>query len=84
MRPISRGGYLSSDGGSYCANLSAIAIYCGIWAGCFIDYRDRRYIEHTIYEDLNDPDHPRRDPLQAQALAAMSPCCSQVEQPGLP
>jgi hypothetical protein len=49
------------------------------FADCFIDYRDQRYIEHRVvelvsqrihglllgYEDLNDHDHLRRDPLQA-------------------
>ena len=47
-------------------------------AGCFVDYRDQRFIEHSVqelvsqrvyglilgYEDLNDHDHLRRDPVQ--------------------
>jgi Transposase DDE domain group 1 len=47
------------------------------FAGCFVDHRDQRYVEHTVqelvsqrihglvlgYEDLNDHDHLRRDPV---------------------
>ena len=47
------------------------------FAGCFVDHRDPRYVEHTVqelvsqrihglvlgYEDLNDHDHLRRDPV---------------------
>lgn len=52
------------------------------FARCFIDYRDARYIEHTVaelvaqrllalaqgYEDLNDHDVVRDDPLLALAV----------------
>jgi hypothetical protein len=74
------GGYLSSDGGGIL--LRELERHSGVLrdlAGCFVDHRDPRYVEHGIqeligqrlhglvlgYEDLNDHDHLRRDPLQA-------------------
>jgi hypothetical protein len=74
------GGYLSSDGGGLV--LRELERHSGLFralADCFVDYRDPRYIEHSVeellaqrihglalgYEDLNDHDHLRRDPLQA-------------------
>jgi hypothetical protein len=53
---------------------------CGLlgdFSDCFVDYRDPRYIEHSVqelvsqrihglvlgYEDLNDHDHLRLDPI---------------------
>src|ERR1700681_4529735 len=72
------GGYLSSDGGGLI--LRELERHSGLvrdFAGCFLDYRDQRYIEHSVqelvsqrlhglvlgYEDLNDHDHLRLDPI---------------------
>ena len=72
------GGYLSSDGGGLI--LRELERHSGLvrdLAGCFVDHRDQRYVEHTVqelvsqrihglvlgYEDLNDHDHLRRDPV---------------------
>jgi len=56
-------------------------------AGCFSDYRDARFVEHTVeellaqrlfgmclgYEDLNDHDQLRADPLLAVAVNKADP-----------
>jgi hypothetical protein len=56
-------------------------------AGCFVDYRHPRYIEHTVqellsqrifalvlgYEDLNDHDHLRRDPVHGLICGKSDP-----------
>jgi hypothetical protein len=72
------GGYLSSDGGGLI--LRKLERHSGLvrdFADCFVDYRDQRYVEHSVhelvsqrihglvlgYEDLNDHDHLRRDPV---------------------
>jgi len=72
------GGYLSSDGGGLI--LRELERHSGLvrdFADCFVDYRDQRYVEHSVqelvsqrihglvlgYEDLNDHDHLRRDPI---------------------
>ena len=72
------GGYLSSDGGGLI--LRELERHSGLirdFADCFVDYRDQRYIEHSVqelvsqrlhglvlgYEDLNDHDHLRLDPI---------------------
>ena len=72
------GGYLSSDGGGLI--LRELERHSGLLrdlTGCFVDYRDPGYIEHSVqellsqrlyglvlgYEDLNDHDHLRRDPV---------------------
>jgi hypothetical protein len=74
------GGYLSSDGGGLI--LREFERHSGLvrdLAGCFADYRNPLYIEHSVqelvsqrvyglilgYEDLNDHDHLRRDPVHA-------------------
>ena len=71
------GGYLSSDGGGLILReLQRHNELLRDLSVCFVDYRDQRYIEHSIqellsqrihglvlgYEDLNDHDHLRRDP----------------------
>ncbi len=83
-----KGGYLSSDGGGLI--LRELERHSGLlkdFASCFIDYRDQRYIEHSVvelvsqriqglvlgYEDLNDHDHLRRDPLQALICGKSDP-----------
>jgi hypothetical protein len=72
------GGYLSSDGGAII--LREFELQQGLikaLAGCFVDYRDARYLEHQVeellsqriqalvlgYEDLNDHDRLRVDPM---------------------
>ena len=76
------GGYLSSDGGAVL--LRQVDQSIGLsrqLAGCFIDPRDARFVEHEVgelvaqgpnalalgYEDLNDHADLRRHPLLAVA-----------------
>lgn len=74
------GGFLSSDGGGLVLReLESRKGLVGRLAGCFWDGRDQRYVEHRLdqllrqrilslalgYEDLNDADRLRLDPLQA-------------------
>jgi hypothetical protein len=74
------GGYLSSDGGGLILReLERHSGLFRALAECFVDHRDPRYVEHRLeellaqrihalalgYEDVNDHDHLRRDPLQA-------------------
>ena len=54
---------------------------------CFLDYRDQRYIEHSVqelvsqrlhglvlgYEDLNDHDHLRLDPIHGLIAGKSDP-----------
>ena len=56
-------------------------------AGCFVDYRDPRFIEHSVqelvnqrvyglilgYEDLNDHDYLRRDPVHGLICGKSDP-----------
>jgi Transposase DDE domain group 1 len=82
------GGYLSSDGGGLV--LRELERHSGLLralAGCFVDHRDARYVEHSVeqllsqrihglalgYEDLNDHDQLRRDPLQALLCGKSDP-----------
>src|SRR6516225_10928045 len=82
------GGYLSSDGGGLI--LRELERHSGLledFAGCFVDYRDPRYIEHSVkelvsqrihglvlgYEDLNDHDHLRRDPVHGLICGKSDP-----------
>ncbi len=74
------GGYLSSDGGGLFLRETELRTgILRELAECFLDGRDERYVEHTLeslirqrvmalalgYEDLNDHDHLRHDPLHA-------------------
>jgi hypothetical protein len=82
------GGYLSSDGGALI--LREVERQDGLlkdFARCFNDYRDPRYVEHSVvelltqriyglvlgYEDLNDHDHLRRDPLHGLICGKKDP-----------
>ena len=82
------GGYLSSDGGGLILReLERHSGLLKDFASGFIDYRDQRYIEHRVvelisqrihglvlgYEDLNDHDHLRRDPLHALICGESDP-----------
>jgi hypothetical protein len=72
------GGYLSSDGGGvFLRELEVRSGLLGELSEYFIHRRDQRFVEHTVhslisqrvnglvlgYEDLNDHDELRRDPL---------------------
>jgi len=74
------GGVISSDGGGLLLReVEKRTGILGRFAGCFTDHRDGERIEHTVeelvgqrvyglalgYEDLNDHDELRRDPLLA-------------------
>jgi hypothetical protein len=82
------GGYLSSDGGGLI--LRELERHSGLlrdFACCFVDYRDQRYVEHSVqelvsqriyglvlgYEDLNDHDHLRRDPVHGLICGKSDP-----------
>jgi hypothetical protein len=57
------------------------------FSGCFVDYRDQRYVEHSVqelvsqrihglvlgYEDLNDHDHLRLDPIHGLIAGKSDP-----------
>jgi len=90
------GGAVTSDGGGLLLGAADKAIgLVGRLAGCFRDARDGRYIEHTVatlvgqrvfgialgYEDLNDHDDLRHDPVMsvlAGKLEAWRPDCAPV------
>lgn len=74
------GGHLSSDGGALLLReMDRRLGLCGRLARCFADLRDKRYVEHPLevmvrqrvlglalgYEDLNDHERLRTDPLLA-------------------
>src|SRR6201984_1572237 len=82
------GGYLSSDGGGLI--LREFEHHSGLLrdlAGCFVDYRNPLYREHSVqelvsqrvyglilgYEDLNDHDHLRRDPVHGLICGKSDP-----------
>jgi hypothetical protein len=79
------GGFISSDGGALLLReMDRITALSTKVSGCFTDGRDARFVEHTLpvllrqrihglalgYEDLNDHDRLRTDPL----LAAVCGC----------
>ena len=74
------GGFLSSDGGSLLLReMDRRARLCERLAECFTDFRDAQFVEHELpvmlrqrilglalgYEDINDHDRLRHDPLLA-------------------
>jgi len=82
------GGYLSSDGGALLLRQADRAVGLSrALAGCFVDQRDGRFVEHAVgelvaqrlyalalgYEDLNDHADLRRDPLLAVAANKPDP-----------
>jgi hypothetical protein len=82
------GGYLSSDGGALLLRQVDRAVGLSrALAGCFVDRRDVRFVEHEVtelvaqrlyalalgYEDLNDHADLRRDPLLAAAANKPDP-----------
>jgi len=82
------GGHITSDGGVLLLReLDERLGICRRFAGCFEDHRDPDLIEHTVeelvrqrvygvalgYEDLNDHEDLRRDPLLAVAAGKVDP-----------
>jgi Transposase DDE domain group 1 len=82
------GGTLSSDGGlPLLREVDARLGVTRRLAGCFHDRRDQRFVDHAMpqllaqriyglalgYEDLNDHEHLRRDPLLATACEKRDP-----------
>ncbi len=82
------GGNITSDAGILL--LREVEKHTGLIASlaeCFRDYRDQRWVEHTVeellgqrlfgfclgYEDLNDHDQLRRDPMLAVAVGKADP-----------
>ena len=83
-----QGGTLTSDAGALLLRQVDLAKrYSEDFAACFRDERDTRYTEHSVtqlvrqrvlglclgYEDLNDHDRLRHDPLFATACGAVDP-----------
>ena len=82
------GGHLSSDGGALLVRQidSRLGVSSRL-AECFVDCRDQRFVEHRLpelvaqrlyglvlgYEDLNDHNHLRVDPLLAIAVGKSDP-----------
>jgi hypothetical protein len=89
-RPVAdfSGGFVSSEGGSLLVRQldRSIGLTRGL-AGCFVDRRDPRFVEHEVpellaqrlyglalgYEDLSDHSDLRRDPLLAVAADKIDP-----------
>ena len=82
------GGFLSNDGGSlFLREIDGRHRFMEKLAGCFADYRNPELIEHSVeellrqrifglalgYEDLNDHDSLRHDPLLAVACGKPDP-----------
>ncbi len=82
------GGQITSDaGGLLLRETEEITRIIEQFAGCFVDYRDPEKIEHTVYElisqrvyglalgyeDLNDHDELRNDPLLAVMVGKKDP-----------
>jgi hypothetical protein len=82
------GGKITSDAGALLLReLEAKRGIIGEFASCFVDYRDPQLIEHTVeqlvgqriygltlgYEDLNDHDQLRQDPLLAVLIGKSDP-----------
>ena len=82
------GGMISSDAGGLLLREVALATgYLGEFARCFADFRDQRWVEHSVqelvsqkviglclgYEDINDHDLLRYDPLFATLCGKSDP-----------
>jgi hypothetical protein len=82
------GGAITSDGGALLLReVEAKMAIIGRFAGCFTDHRDPELIEHSVdqliaqrvfglalgYEDLNDHDELRHDPLLAVLVGKRDP-----------
>lgn len=88
VQAVFDGGHISSDGGALL--LRELDLKLGITrrlAQCFTDWRDARFVEHSVlelvrqrvygialgYEDLNDHDDLAKDPLLALAVGKRDP-----------
>jgi len=82
------GGTLTSDAGALLLReVDRARNIFEAFSSCFVDYRDPRYVEHTVreliaqrtvgiclgYEDVNDHDELRRDPLLATVCGKLDP-----------
>jgi hypothetical protein len=82
------GGHISSDGGALLLQkVEQLTALIAQFAACFTDHRDPDLIEHPLadlvaqrvyglalgYEDLNDHDDLRRDPLLAAVVGKLDP-----------
>ena len=82
------GGAVTSDAGALLLReVDRATAFVRQFSGCFTDHRDRRYIEHSVeelggqrvyslalgYEDLNDHDDLRNDPLLATLVGKVDP-----------
>jgi Transposase DDE domain group 1 len=82
------GGHITSDGGALLLKkVEQLTGIIRQFAACFTDHRDPGLIEHTVeelvaqrvyalalgYEDLNDHDDLRRDPLLATVVGKLDP-----------
>ena len=89
------GGHLTSDaGGLLLPQVERATGILRQFAACFTDHRDPERIEHTLlqllsqriyalalgYEDLNDHDELRRDPLLATVCGKLDPSGEQRRQ----
>ena len=88
VRGVFDGGAITSDAGALLLReIEAKIGIIGRFAGCFTDYRDPELIEHSVghlvaqrvyglalgYEDLNDHDQLRHDPLMAVLVGKRDP-----------
>jgi len=88
IRGVFDGGAITSDAGALLLReVEAKTRIIGRFAGCFTDHRDPELIEHAVdhlvaqriyglalgYEDLNDHDQLRHDPLMAVLVGKQDP-----------
>ena len=91
-----RGGQVSRDGGGLLLReVEQQRGWVRDFAGCFDDYRDARWVEHSVramtgqrvfglaleYEDINDHEHLRADPLLAVLCEKSDPTGSDRLRP---
>lgn len=82
------GGNITSDAGALLLReIDQTRNMFEAFSSCFVDYRDQRYVEHTLkeliaqrmvgiclgYEDVNDHDELARDPLLATVCGKLDP-----------
>ncbi len=88
------GGFLSNEGGLLLVSeLDQRLGITERLAKCFNDLRDQRFVEHSVeellrqrlyglvagYEDLNDHELLRRDPLLAAVVGKADPCSARTK-----
>ena len=89
------GGTITSDAGALLLReIETARGFLERFCACFVDHRDPRYVEHSLsemisqrviglclgYEDLNDHDELRRDPLLATVCGKLDPSGQQRRQ----